>query len=460
MSITAVNYRPHVWSQGYNPILYSFTSDEFGQSDMKYVIDLYVNGATGYTYRLKQRPNPQGNCIVDIQSIMQAYVSLTDYALEEGWTPRYRNSDEITPTVMLKVGEEYKVNGVETIFNGSGATGAPAYSIGSSENNSEPVRVLPAALPYATAVDIASNTSTNYYFWSDYLMDGNGKFLKRDSNSITVFPYDYHTLSFLNWWDSGNAYEKAVQLIQIKEYDDTNSLLATTNYYNNLTQGGGPQSVDSYVSQTFSQESLLLYFRCGPADLSLNNSTAYYTVQAFSKASATASTLPGQAVSELVTFTLSTECMNLYPRVRLSWLNDLGGRDYSSAFTKFYERTTKSEGETYSPPTINWSGTYPVDLSSAVDKTGNWLRGGAKSFNKVVETTFNIQSDWVTQDQLDFLGGIPESPQVWAYIGEDPTPYTVQVVNVTYTYRLIKQVKLTQAIFELKYTKVQPKQNT
>jgi hypothetical protein len=77
----------------------------------------------------------------------------------------------------------------------------------------------------------------------------------------------------------------------------------------------------------------------------------------------------------------------------------------------------------------------------------------------VVNRSFKIESNWVDQETLDFLGGVAESPSVWAYIGDEPTPYTLMIDNVTYTYKNIKQTKLTQVSYECKITKTQQKQN-
>jgi hypothetical protein len=458
MSITNVYYQPKIWSPAYNPIVWSFLSNQNTQTDFNYVVDLYINGATGATYRIKQRPNQVGVGMIDVSTALQGYVELTDWSAEEGWSLAYRNSDEILANVYIKVGEEYNVNGTQTIFNGSGVTGAPAYTI-YAQGYSKPVRVLPAALPYNEAMENMSATG-NFGYFLDYIMDGDGKFLKRAGNNISVLTSNRYTLSFLNWNDTAPSYAAGVQLAQITEYSATGANLGSFVIQNTTTNGGGPQTVDTYTSLTESRATDMLTFRCGPKDLenALGGTTAYYTVQLFKKASATSSTTPGVAASEIVTFTFNTQCQNLYPDVQLSWLNDLGGRDYYN-FTKFYEKVTNSPDTPYFQTPLNWNSTIPISLNGSADTTQNWQRGGNKSFNKVVNTTFNVQTDWVLQEDMDLLGGIPESPSVWCYIGDDATPYTVEVRSIDYVYRNIEQVKLAQATLELAYTKVQPKQN-
>lgn len=463
MSITAVNIKPHLWSQAYNPIVYSITSNKNTETDFSYVFWVWINGdGTGEPdYKIVQRPNPAGAGMLDVSSIIQPYVELSNYVQENStnnlW---FKTGEDLVPNILILAGEQYVFNNLLTTFNGSGTAGNPAYILNSRESNSKQVRALPAALPWQEGIDIMAN-NTNYYFWSDYIMDGNGKFLKEQGNSITVFDYDYSSLAFLNWWDASvGIYDSAVQLLQFKQYDANNVLLRTDNVQNTTAAGGGPQANSGYTTQTFSQLYTMLYAKSGPQNLKdaglWNASTAYYTVQAFAKNSGTSSPSPGKAVSEVVTYTISDECLQMYPRIRVSWLNSLGGRDYWN-FTKFYEKTTDSPDTKYFQTPLNWSSTVPV--STGADSFGNWIRGGNKSYNKNVTQTYTIQSDWLLQDDVDLLAGIPESPQVWIYIGNTSTPYTVNVSNLTYTYKNVEQTKLVQASFDVTYTKVQQKQN-
>lgn len=457
MSITSVYYRPKIWSSAYNPIVWSFASNQNLQVDFSYVVDLYVNGATGYSHRLKQRPNPAGAGMVDVSTIMQGYIELTNWSAEEGWSLAFRNSDEILADVYLKVGEEYSVGGVLTIFDGSGATGEPAYAI-YAQDYSKPVRCLPSALTYNDAMENMSATGTLGY-WAPYIMDGNGEFLKTASNSIDVLSSNRYTLSWLNWDDAASSFAAGVQLALITEYSATGAL-GSFDIQNITGSGGGPQSTAAYTSLTESRATNMLTLRCGPKDLEevLSGNTTSYTVQLYKKASATSSTAPGVVASELVTFTIEDNCQDLYPNVQISWLNDLGGRDYYN-FTKFYQKSTNSPSTPYYQTPLDWTSTIPVKLDGSADTSQNWIRGGNKQFNKVVNTVFQAETDFVLQEEVDFLGGIYESSSVWIYVGTDPTPYTVDVLSIDYAYRTVKQEKLVQAVIELAYTKVQPKQN-
>jgi hypothetical protein len=123
-----------------------------------------------------------------------------------------------------------------------------------------------------------------------------------------------------------------------------------------------------------------------------------------------------------------------------------------------YERTSRSQETEYYQSVLDYTALKPVKEIDDVPNYQNWLRGGNKSFNKTVTQTYRIESDWVTQDEVDFLGAIPESPSVWGYIDGATNPVTVKVNNLDYTYKFVKQEKLVQASFDLTFTKVQQKQ--
>ena len=71
------------------------------------------------------------------------------------------------------------------------------------------------------------------------------------------------------------------------------------------------------------------------------------------------------------------------------------------------------------------------------------------SFNKVVENKWTITTNWLTQDEVNLLKEAVQSPQTWAYIGQEDFPYTCKIAESTYTVKTIKQVKLFTATFNI-----------
>ena len=473
MAITNVWTRPQLWMPAYNPIVWSFLSDKITEPNFSYVVEVWIAlpSFSGRITTLYQRPSASGNCMVDVSAIVQSYLSLSNfYGTEIGTSSgnlyaKYGNQLGSGSTlwnacleVYLVVGEQYNVSGVPVIFDGSGAQGSPGYTIVSNYSSS-PVRAFPGAIPNPSSVSNIMSTSVANSFASPYIMDGNGLFLTRLGTTQSIMPGQHTTLSFLNQWDSGSpgTWASTVQGIQMISYNAAGGSLGTQFLYNNTANGGGPQTNDAYTSTSFGIGTSILRVNVGTSRFTQPAGTAYYTVQAFRKSSATSSNTPGTACSALYRFNLvSPPCSDLYPTVRVAWFNDLGGMDYYN-FTMLYEKSTTSEGETYNQSQINWDGAYPFSQTITGDW---WLKGGKKSFNKIVTTRMVLQTDWLTQAEVDALGQIPESPLVWAYIGQNTNePVSLIVTNTEYTYSNVAQQKLVQVTLEAEWDKIQPKQN-
>jgi hypothetical protein len=188
---------------------------------------------------------------------------------------------------------------------------------------------------------------------------------------------------------------------------------------------------------------------------------ASYTVQLYNtfniSAGCTYAAPPSVPVSELVTINIVEDCFsNIYPRVRLAFLNDLGGRDYWD-FTVMQEESIDSSSSQFYQTEVDWSSTTPVILSG--DTTQNWLKGGNKDYNKAIKTRWTIQSDFLSQSEVDLLKNVVKSPQVWAYLGTEDFPYTCKVAETSYTVKTIKMVKMFTATFNIELSTIQSMQN-
>jgi hypothetical protein len=179
----------------------------------------------------------------------------------------------------------------------------------------------------------------------------------------------------------------------------------------------------------------------------------------------------GDAITELVTINLLEECEPaLYPRVRLSWLNALGGRDYLN-FTMFTEKVIETTQSTYAQEQMQWSSLKPIEtgVTNPINNLG--IDGGTKTYNKQAKTSYKIMSDWLDQEQTNLLESLIKSPQVIAYIndGNDSpfTPgfgkyfaYTVTVKENSYATKNVRQNKLVQGAFTIEVALQQKIQNT
>ena len=82
-----------------------------------------------------------------------------------------------------------------------------------------------------------------------------------------------------------------------------------------------------------------------------------------------------------------------------------------------------------------------------------------RQFNRAIKTKWQITSNFLTQEQVEFLKGIVKSSQTWVYIGQEDFPYTCKVSEQSYTVKTIKQVKLYTANFVLEFSTEQSMQN-
>jgi hypothetical protein len=294
--------------------------------------------------------------------------------------------------------------------------------------------------------------------------------------------YDRYTVTFLNrnpiyetYGTGGLLQNASPKVAWFTFYSATGEVgsYPIGNYETNF--GGGPRyscggSIATGGTGSFSsvnnQEFLSL--RVGPQDLedlgvfaSLGQVPEYYTVQLFNEltisAGCTASGAPSVPVSELLTIDIVEDCSSyLYPRARVCWLNSLGGRDYWN-FTMKAEESIDAKSDEFYQTEVDWSATTPVVLTN--DTTQNWLKGGVRQYNRAIKTKWQITSDFLTQEQVEFLKGIVKSSQTWVYIGREDFPYTCKVSEQSYTVKTIKQVKLYTANFVLEFSTEQSMQN-
>lgn len=519
--ITTVNYRPKFYSSGYNPIIWSVTSNNASnvtRVDYSYVFDVKVDGVT--VNRIVQRPNPAYAGMIDVSPIVQPYLLIGGFANETGVptsTP-YQVGSEAVCAVEILAGEQYRTSEDAPLIiytgnavGGVDTPGQPSYYLGAQGFTSRAVIVLPASLNwsqqqktmqaqnanpgdyYGLFGELAPYVLKNNSLYAPTTVGGPGLFLSNmprvtsdgawrttsaspESNiNVYDYAYDRYTLSFLNrnpvYQYFGQLQASAPKVAWFVFYDAAGTEIGTYAIANYETYGGAPRTTcgTSITSFSTSVNQELLSLRVGPKDLedlgvwtSLGEVAASYTVQLFATftvaSNCTYTGTPTVPLSELVTVNIIEDCTSyLYPRVRLAWLNDLGGRDYWN-FTMFAEETSDTEQTEYYQPEVNWSGTTPVQLTG--NTTQNWLRGGIRQYNKNVFTSWTIQSDWLTQDEVELMKTIVQSPQIWAYVGQEDFPYTCKVKETSYTVKTIKQVKMYNATFTIEFANNHSMQNT
>jgi hypothetical protein len=505
--ITTVYYKPSYLQGAYNPIVWSVLSNKTTEVDFKYVFDLYIDGV--FQIRFKQRANPSSAGMIDVGTAVQAF--LVSGPPNTSWTQgetqidpalgkAYLDNGTLSCHVHLQVGEEYSTAGVSSIYNGvTNEVGEPAYLLYSASNSitdNIPVHVWPSSVEYQKQQWGMSN-ATGYsgaygsnpvdgilYDWGQayYAYDGNtAHALNHAGSSMDLYAFDKMTLSYINWSSySDVANFRVIYGFRYVVKNAAGTTLYTLNLPVITPNGSGPRTACTTggLTDLLDPEYDLLHVLAGPDDiaklLDYHLSVEYgpqpgdtIEIQGYLQAVSWPSTCNfGDPVTDKVTITVKEYCEStLYQRVRLSWLNDLGGRDYQN-FTQFLEKEVSTTNDTYSQEQVNWSDTTPVPIG-VTDPAGYLtLQGGNKVYNKMANRSWTIQTDWLNQAQVDLLQGLQKSPQVFAYIHvegntwSDYAPFPVTIKEASYKVKNVNQNKLTQGQFQIDLALPQKLQNT
>lgn len=460
MSIISVQHRPYVWNPSYTDLVWQCLSNQTAQLDFKYVFDVYINGV--FKNRIKQRPNPAGYGIIDLGQYVSGFLDPAQGILEDpSSTTIWGTGSTIGGEVYILTGEEYRgaTGGALTIYNGIGQTaGAPSY----------PLKARGDGIVLATG-----NTGTNVRFHAGY-KDSYDTYLFEQNPTATDYPYsmkpgtghtglfrshsvtgtnllrsntvssdDHHTLTFWNRTDGTgtNWYVYAAQFAFF--YGGSGTSYGTDEVYNTTTNGGGPNgSCSTIIGGPASATYNIGQLACGPKDVetyigTLAPGTERYTVQLFAApATGVTSTCDlGNPLSEPMEFVIDDCNPSGFGHWRFSWLNDLGGRDWFN-FTRRNTEIYNSKVETYYKEPKYWSaGVYGASTISPATY-------GDSVSNKTIDVTFSAMTDWVTEDQSEFLKGLFNSPHVLGWDPNGAGPFLVTIKSSSYEVQTYARQKM------------------
>lgn len=445
--ITAVTHKPHTYTPGWGPIVWTVYSDNVTTSGFKYVFDIMLKGGTaGDTRigRIKQPPNILGYASIDISTAVYPYLNPGEVLLEvdkiTGATAGYKQTSDLVQGFYLLVGEEQ--NGI--LYSGlTGATGntEPAFEAYSRDNVY--VRAFTAThdIVQAQAHDVlgmtAGSTASYYGSFSSYVMSSSvpGKFLTSGVTSHDLRLQDHHTLTFLNRNIGITGDNASPGTLMITEYM---GVTQTAQWWLDelVSTGAGPRidnitaiGATSWTSP--SQE--LSVIGVGPADLTLQSGASgadRYTVELQLRDKMT-------TVSDVHTFHLYDDCTGEFPTVRFSWLNKKGGRDYWN-FNKFLQTQYGQKDSTYFKDPGQWS--------SDAWSLKPWISGDSV-YKKAITKNVKVTSDWLTEVEKQHVLGLFESPSVLIYMPGDTIPQTCTIKESSYKDAYILADKMYNVTF-------------
>jgi len=487
--IIGVNYKPTLRTPGYNPIIWSCRSSKVNEPNFKFVFDIFIDGIK--VNRIKQRANPQGYGMVDVSTLVQGYLDPTNPAtpLTQGETEInwnigqvFTDNENLSRHVYIKVGEEYTFNGQLLMFQGSiDAPGNPNYNLysGNTDIATLPVRAWAASITdHEQQWNMQKTTEVGIFGGNPFDNNKNydhGYGLANPLNFGTaeqdLYEFDKMVLSFLNWTPNAPTRDDRPIYGFRFVFTDPMGIIQTYDKPMILTNGFAQRvACDSLVGNELAPKYDIVHVLASPKDIAyacnpLINIGPGWKIEITGHARGIGTCTFGLAITVKQTINVVEYCPPLYERVRLSWFNTLGGRDYLN-FTMFNEKSISTKQEVYTQEQMDWSGATPVPMVNDSFIIGNLgVKGGDKPYNKQVETSYKIQTDWLTQEEVNVLEGLQKSPQVLAYIHDPNNPisdyyaYTAMVTNSSYTVKNVRQTKLYQGSFDLKLVMGQKIQN-
>lgn len=216
----------------------------------------------------------------------------------------------------------------------------------------------------------------NTFAPADYLTASGGtagaKFLT-DIRPRSVQSAEQHSLTALYGTDTAN------KVVEFKAYSSGGSLLETVTKNHTYTD----------------YRSRLLAIDCTFTGIGFTVNPAYYTVQTYPSGYA------GKA-SEAMRFDLWGECSK-YDPLSLHFLNTLGGFD-SYTFRKRTVRTLQGEKQSFNQDSFQYStGAYGYSNR----------RGGVQHYATKVVEQWVLNTDWLTDEQVEFIEQLQFSPVVF-----------------------------------------------
>lgn len=364
-------------------------SNNSGQTDFKYVFDVYAGNNTQQLIRVKVYPNPtDGRGYFDASRVVKNEITYDWFIPDNGsaneYAPYlYQNSNRVD--YVIRVGED--VSGITTLNMVSGATTAYNYVEPMLKRRKQDISAM------------------NYKF-----LTNRPRFAKVGLNEKLLIPI------MLNFQTPQNP---PTIKMNVKAYNDSNTLLfnADSPFWYEVVNGFlqldiGPQSV-SYAT-----------------DNNITSSCKYYDIKF---------DVDGNFFTE--SFRVYLECDPRYTPINLFFINHFGMFDtarFSLASTKVMNIERKSfqrNDYTYYNGSVQYFDDNNVYKESKINynSKSNWI--------------YKLTMNYPTDQEYEWLAELMDSPQIYAEI--DGAYYPVTLKATTYEYFKYQNDKLKEFTLDI-----------
>jgi hypothetical protein len=410
-------------------LVFTVTSSQASQPQFQFIADLTYSGSATVLQRIKQQPNPSSFGVFDFGQIVGNYLDS-----DNTWkTAQFTTSSNVAKRFNFRFGEEYgtSTSSSVSVYNGitNATTGSPALSA------SNYIYIINGLVEPNDAVNW--NWPSQSYFQPITASTG----LVTGSNvqaqlALTYAPItksiqrtEYETISLINGnFNGSSTIAQDIYAIVVDQYNSSNTLISSSFAINLVNNGGGPRVSgnefwsDRYTFQT--QNTQLLTMGVGPANLSdagfpITTSCAYYTVKI---------TPQDQADDPDTLKWFAFRRYNIegpacgYDGVRFAWKNQFGVWDYYT-FTLQSDSAFAIERNSYEQSFVDFSTTSKTVAY-------NRERRGSSQFYNDLDQVQTANSNWLTQDEADWLRELFFSTNVYQQVDGNFFPVVISSANV------------------------------
>ena len=399
MAITIITAPVSTYVPAYNPIIVTASSTNTAQPNFRYIVQVIFSYPSVVTKTLKMSARPDGFLLFDAHRIVENYLSY-DFTISDA-------TDSITcpnsyATFVIDIGEEY------------GSTPAEYLSLADTGN----INAINAAVRHSVASFGGETDLINLNIQTQYqMLTGT---LSTARKFLTTAPRDGIKIcddsNFYLHITTGAATEPIK--LMLKTYDSTDTLLGT--------------EIKTLTATT------ALVLRYGVGTKNINEWNAAYLVGASYYTITLCDNTPA-ALGETIRFNIDCGCSKFNETFRLHWLNPLGGFD-AFTFNQKFDRNLNIKKANYTKilGTVNGSGAFSFATSQA----------GKVAFDARATEQIKINSDWVTEEENEWIWTLAKSTQVFWEIDAD-TYAPVTVTNASYKQQTYAGKKLFNAEFTI-----------
>ncbi len=378
----SINYSPAAVQPVYQPFFFQVTSSQYTQPQFRFVFDVYKDGV--FKQRVKMLPQP-ATAIAQFSParILESYLSY-DLTLSNS-LPVQTNS---IAQYQIQYGEEY-----------GPITAAPVLY---TNLNSSSGFTFNGTVQYKDYYWAAAGAVFNQYsLKSMSLYNGVGKFLTNSPTGLTIGTNDAHSLSVFNFnsTDIGDANVQRATILWVKAYQTSGGTTDSLIYYQANTGNTITHKEIHFPAGPFNLNTVPFgNFLSGSKYPPINTETDYkYTLSVYSNSYGP--TTADTRISEIREFTF--EDCGKYDNVRLRFLNRLGTWDYFNFRLVSRDYISSSK--------ITYKKNLPISYyfgNSFADRETTVL-------NSTNQKTKKLTSNWVTDDESEWLEELWTSPEVY-----------------------------------------------